>query len=313
MACTSPITVWRSRRKNKNGNYGIAFDDYFGEPGTQFQIECGKCTGCRDKHAASWTHRLIQESKFHLKMCFITLTYAPAYLPEHNTLVKRDLQLFFKAVRNHYRDDLDEDGNPIRFRYFAVGEYGEKGNRAHYHIIMFGLDFVDDRRPAGIGAAGDKMYRSATLDVLWGKGMVRVGSVTPNSCGYVAQYAFKKVKGNEAGDFYRWVDEFTGETGEREREFALMSTHPGIGRLHYDRYGDQMYQRGSIIIAGKEKPISRYFDRCLMRDDPLRMESIKTGRFEDAQLRKAENTPERLAVKEVIYKARHAERERKNL
>lgn len=313
MACTNPITVWWARRKNKNGNRTIAFDDYYGEPGTQFQIPCGKCTGCRDAHASSWTNRLIQESKFHRCASFITLTYAPAYLPEHNTLVKPDVQKFIKDVRNEYRDVKNPDGTPLRIRYFAVGEYGDKGNRAHYHIIIFGLDFVDDRRPAGIGAAGDKMYRSETLDRIWGKGMVRVGSVTPKSCGYVAQYAFKKVKGDEASEFYRWVDQFTGETGERQREFALMSTHPGIGRLHYDRYGEQMYLRGSIIVAGKEKPISRYFDRCKMRDDPLGMESIKTGRFEDAIKRKADNTPERLAVKEEIYKARHAERERKNL
>lgn len=305
MSCTSPRTVWWSKKLNDNGNKTIVFNDAFSDGEPPFKIPCGQCTDCRIRKGSDWTSRLVHESKFHLVSSFLTMTYDDAHLPEHETLVPRDMQLFVKRVRKHYPG--------VKLRYFGVGEYGEKTHRPHYHMILFGAAFLEDRRPHSKNSAGDQLYTSATLEKLWGKGHCLIGNVSPQSCGYVAQYAFKKINGKLGEEHYRRVDPRTGETWVLQKEFANMSTHPGIGYEHYARYANQMFQRGSIIENGKEKAIPKYYDRKLMQDDPLRMESIKTGRFEDAQLRKSEQTPERLAVREEILKARRKEHRKDTL
>lgn len=297
MSCTSPITVWYGRELSSQGNRRVVFEAGLAEDGAvPFKIPCHQCMGCRIDRNSDWSLRLMQENKFHACSCFLTITYAPEFLPEHGTLVKRDVQLFMKRLRKHYPN--------AQIRYYLCGEYGDKNGRPHYHAIVFGVDFSEDRRPHSKNAWGDQLYSSATLDKLWGKGNCQIGKVEPSSCRYVAGYIFKKVNGKRAEEHYRRVDPVTGETWTLLPEFSLMSSRPGLGYRHYAAYGNQMYLRGSCIVNGVQVPIPKYYDRKLGQDDPLRLESIKTGRFEDAQKRKAENTPERLAVKAEIMQAK---------
>lgn len=293
------MTVWWSKKLNDNGNQTIVFNAALSDDQPPFKIPCGQCTGCRIAKGSDWTTRLVHESKFYIESCFPTLTYNNECLPENGTLVKRDIQLFMKRLRREFPG--------VRIRYFAAGEYGDKTFRPHYHIILFGVAFLGDRRPHSKNEHGDQVYTSATLDRLWGKGQCLIGSVSPRSCGYVAQYAFKKVNGKKSDEHYRRINPETGETWVLQKEFALMSTHPGIGFEHYKIYGKQMYLRGSVIDRGRELPIPKYYDRRLKKDDVLRFESIKTGRFEDALKRADEQTPERLAVKEELLLAKRRE------
>ena len=288
MACTRPVTAWRSKELNANGNRPLVFAEHKGLEGSQLKIPCHQCTGCRIEHGSGWSVRLMHESKFHMCSCFLTLTYDDEHLPEHRSLVKRDVQLFYKRVRKAFPD--------LPIRHFTVGEYGEKTQRPHSK-----------------NKAGDQLYTSADLDRLWGKGQCLIGSVSPQSCGYVAGYAFKKINGKRADEHYRRVDPRTGETWMLQKEFSLMSTHPGIGYQHYANYCDSMYVRGSVIVKGRQLPIPKYYDRLLKRDDPLRLDSIKTGRFEDALAHAADQTPERLAVKEEILLAKRREHVHKHL
>ena len=290
------MTVWHSKLLNANGKREVVFTEDKSDGQPSFKIPCGQCTGCRIARSSDWTTRLVQESKFFLESCFITLTYNDEHLPEHGTLVKRDVQLFYKRLRFEFE--------PRRLRHFTAGEYGEQTARPHYHALLFGLAFLEDRRPHSKNKQGDQLYTSETLDRLWGKGHCLIGNITVRSCSYVAQYAFKKINGKRSDEHYRRVDPVTGETWLLQKEFALMSTHPGIGYEHYNRYADNMFARGSVIDRGRELPIPKYYDRLLKRDDPLRLESIKTGRFEDAQQRLDDQTPERLAVKEQIMLAK---------
>jgi hypothetical protein len=305
MPCTHPVTAWRSKEVNANGNRPLVFAEHKGVEGSQLKIPCHQCTGCRIDHGSGWAIRLMHESRFHVYCSFLTMTYRPECLPEHQTLVKRDVQLFYKRLRKEYPN--------IRIRHFTVGEYGDKNGRPHYHAIVFGVAFLEDRRPHSKNALGDQLYTSKTLDRIWGKGDCQIGTVSPQSCGYVAGYAFKKINGKRADEHYRRVDPATGETWMLQKEFSLMSTHPGIGHTHYELYRDQMYRRGSVISKGRELPIPKYYDRLLKRDDPLRLESIKTGRFEDAMKHAEDQTPERLAVKEEILLAKRREYVHKDL
>lgn len=110
--------------------------------GKQVLIPCGKCPKCRARKVSAWSFRLLQEDKVSKSAYFITLTYNDENLPitrnGYPTLRKRDLQLFFKRLRKGSAKKSRVYKRPIK--YYAVGEYGGKIGRPHYHIILFNAD-----------------------------------------------------------------------------------------------------------------------------------------------------------------------------
>lgn len=99
-------------------------------------VPCQKCILCRDKKAVDWATRITCEGNYHINCpWWITLTYNHLALPGDG-LVKRDLQNFFKRLRERVSRVVSED---LRLRFVAVGEYGSDYHRAHYHAIIYGL------------------------------------------------------------------------------------------------------------------------------------------------------------------------------
>lgn len=103
------------------------------------ELPCGKCANCRARRVSGWSWRLSQHDRYQRMAYFVTLTYDPEFLPRSprnfRTLVKADLQKFFKRLRRyrkHYRQH--------KISYYACGEYGSEGSRPHYHIILFNAD-----------------------------------------------------------------------------------------------------------------------------------------------------------------------------
>lgn len=293
------MTAWRSRELNENGNRPLVFSKEKGVPDSQLKVPCHQCIGCRIDHGSGWSVRIMQESRFHEVNSFLTMTYDPEHCPKDGSIRKRDIQLFWKRVRKEFPD--------IYIRHYTVGEYGEKTGRPHYHAIAFGIGFLEDRKKHSKNDKGDVLYSSATLDRLWGKGACYIGTVTPQSAGYVAGYAFKKINGQRAEEHYRRVDPKTGETWLLQKEFALMSNRPGIGYQHYERYGNQMYLRGTCIMRGREVPIPKYYDRKLKEDDPQRLEAIKEDRKSEALKHIEDQTPSRLDVRRAVLEAKRKE------
>lgn len=185
------------------------------KPGTsQFEnskifVPCGRCFACQINKSRDWAVRIMQESSCHDDSVFVTLTYDEEHLPRvgafQGTLVKRDLQNFFKRLRKNTGKKL---------RYFSCGEYGENYARPHYHCIIFGLS------PLG---AQDVVRRS------WLLGWSHVGSVTFGSASYVARYTTKLLT-KDKEKFY--------SDNNLQKEFALMSRRPGIGVPFLEKYGD---------------------------------------------------------------------------
>jgi len=64
-----------------------------------FAVPCGKCLACSSNYRRDWVARMILESQAHSDAVFVTLTYSDDNLPDRGSLVKRDLQLFFKRLR----------------------------------------------------------------------------------------------------------------------------------------------------------------------------------------------------------------------
>lgn len=107
------------------------------------EVPCQKCLICRDRKAQQWATRVTCEGNYHVNCpWWITLTYNDVYCPPEG-LVKRDLQNFFKRLRERVSRVVGED---IRLRFVAIGEYGGNTARPHYHAVVFGLPNLDPRQ-----------------------------------------------------------------------------------------------------------------------------------------------------------------------
>lgn len=277
-------------------------------------IPCGKCIGCTVDRSKQWATRMMLELKYHDKACFITLTYNDENLPvseypdengelhESYTLVKKHFQDFMKRLRRHY--EYHSDG--LKIRFFACGEYGGKTRRPHYHAVLYGIDFSEDRFVHEKTKDGYVLYRSPTLEKLWPYGYSMIAEVNWNTCAYVSRYCTKKKYGKQ-NIYY--------QTFNILPEFNLMSRRPGIGAQYYQDYGEEVYINEEIFLSNnkgglKVKPPA-YFDRLYDIDHPGEMERIKENRklmAENANRLKLERTNlnlfELLEVEERVFKDR---------
>lgn len=115
------------------------------------------------------------------------LSYDDANLPSNGALVPSDLRDFLKR----YRARLD----PIRIRFFAVGEYGDTSWRPHYHLAVFGAEGCWRGRTRKDLHARDRGCCGPCdlVREVWGKGSVDLGSLTVESAQYLAGYTVKKL------------------------------------------------------------------------------------------------------------------------
>lgn len=240
--------------------------------------------------------RCVHESKCHDVNSFVTLTYDDDHL-ESPSLEYRDFQLFMKRLRK------SSEG---RLRFFACGEYGEENQRPHFHALLFGKTFGAREK------IGSNLYRSPELEKVWPHGMSSFGDVTFQSAAYVARYSIKKINGPLAADHYKRVHVSTGEIVSVSPEFGHMSLKPGIGRPWFDKYWKDVYKaRDCCIIDGKEYPAPRYYDQLLARLEPILNSDKEFDRYINSENFKDDCRPDRLAVREVVTKARiafHSER-----
>lgn len=195
-------------------------------------VPCGRCMSCRLNRTRMWALRIMHEAKKYENPCFITLTYNDENLPVNGTLVKRDLQDFFRRLR--------KEGYEIR--YFASGEYGDCGNRPHYHCVVFGMGGND--KPA--------------IEKCWPKGFVTVSHVTYKRAAYVASYTQKKLTGAYAEEYKR---------RKVIPEFALMSRRPGLGADYVEQYSDFIRRNKFCVVDGKRVAVPRFYKDRVFKDD----------------------------------------------
>lgn len=190
-------------------------------PNSQVHVACGQCMPCRITRRTEWLTKLELEYRYWKKGVFVTLTYAPEHLPESDVyeggnLQKEQLQNFVKLFRYYCSEEN------VKIRYFGVGEYGDKSNRAHYHLAIFNVDGIMAQR---------------LVKLAWTKGHVKVGTLNNNSMRYVLGYTIKKMTNEK--DF----------TDGRQPEFTLMSRKPGLGHFSIPHFADILKKRG-LVPAG---------------------------------------------------------------
>ena len=235
-------------------------------------IPCGKCYECLQSYSKEWSYRCYCESFYHDESCFITLTYKDSPV----TLVKKDYQLFLKRLRKKIY--------PKKIKYFACGEYGSKGKRPHYHLIIFGY------RPPDLefffNSGNDKIYKSKVLAELWSLGFVSVGDVSLNSAKYCAKY-LQKLSRAPAGCI---------------ESFTAMSK--GIGERYYLDNFEKLKETDKIYTSSGYIKLPRYFYKL---DNKYLLADSKSLENKDRRLNNAlrlQRDDKQLTLKRIIVAKR---------
>lgn len=266
---------------------------------------------------------------------YLTLTYNDENLPEHGHLRHRDFQLFMKKLRKHVVRNLPKSKTeptkgtpplswytterreinfpkyekrkatlPINYvSYYMAGEYGSRRKRPHYHAIIFGWE-PNDKTYEKKNKQGHKLFKSKTLEKIWGLGDVIIGEVTFESAAYVARYITTKVTGPKADRHYEAINEETGEITNRPPEYNKMSLRPAIGARWFKKFKTDIYPEGQVRVRSSLNRTPKYYDKLYKETDPDQHDQLKANRELEAEQKAADNTPERLADKEKVTLAR---------
>ena len=133
---------------------------------------------------------------------FVTLTHSEATIPrvlDHDACPQGTLRKrwFLRWLKDTQRRTCG------RFHYYAVGEYGERYGRPHYHLALF---------PEYFGQVRD--FQEA-----WQRGRTEATPLSHERARYLANYTAKKLTKDS--------DERLGP--DQEPEFRTSSRHPPLG------------------------------------------------------------------------------------
>jgi hypothetical protein len=216
---------------------------------------CGQCLHCRINRAERWTMRILLESKYHAKNCFVTLTYDDEFLPPLNSLCKSDYQKFIKRLRMCLaRGIKDEKGKKVKspeknFKYYLVGEYGTTGTRKinpHYHIAIFGL-----------GQEHEIFINEAWKFKEISMGRIHVGNINKDSARYISGYVVKGL--------YQDNDYFAERLGERIPEFSRMSREYPLGWKYLEKLARKEQAEGKKIDTVRINQLNYLLDKTLKK------------------------------------------------
>lgn len=220
-------------------------------------VSCKQCLPCRINKKREWTGKLLLEALYSPnRSSFVTLTYNDEHYPTDGSLRKEHVSSYINRLRT--KSHLGA------FRYFCVGEYGEKSGRAHYHLALFNVppDIYEEKIRNAWHTGGQDVSKRNEL------GFVHVGEITRASSSYIAGYTTKKL--TQAGH---------PKLDGRNPEFAIGSRRPPIGYAGMNHIYDLMHTRsGAAAIAqykdvpnaftldGKTYPFSRYWRNWLRHE-----------------------------------------------
>lgn len=230
---------------------------YIGSGGSAFG--CGQCMPCRVNRRRVWSHRIMLEAKLHPFSGFWTLTYSDDNLPLTEdglpTLDAKHLTDFMKRLRSDYQ--------PLKLRYFNVGEYGDRTERPHYHLALFNYPCCERGRTVHV-RRGNCCSVCERVERIWGFGKVDCGQLEDASAAYIAGYVTKKLTAK--GD---------PRLKGRKEEFARMSLKPGIGAGFISEVASVILSHNldstlidvpvSLSHGTSVKPLGRYLSRQLRK------------------------------------------------
>lgn len=235
------------------------------------EFGCAKCTPCKINRRRLWKGRILLESFQHDRNLFVTLTAAGRY----ESLSPVDLKLFIMRLRT---------GLGRKFRYFAVGEYGERSGRPHYHLALFGVG-MEDR---------------LEIESAWRYGFIHLGDLNEFTAEYICGYVVKKMTAKD--------DE---RLEGRYPEFARMSRGLGKGAVEglaaglLSSGGSKALVKAADVpstmkIQGREFPLGRYLRRKLRE---------AVGWSSDMPLEAKERLKAKIEAEDPVVREVHRERQ----
>ena len=270
MSCNAPHRVYKSKKLNANGIRPITFNVKNAlDPVDYLTVPCGNCAGCRKQRSIEWGIRCYHESKLHEQNSFVTLSYDRKHLPANYMLNHKHFQDFMKRLRKN---------TGLKIRYLMCGEYGEQKGRCHYHALLFGIDFPDMYFWKS-GKYGHHIYRSETLEKIWGKGECPIGEVTFASSQYVAKYINKP----------QFVMNALLKKEDFIQPYNQSSRRPGLGIGYLEKHFNEFYKIDAIVIDGNKYSIPRAYDKWMQNNCPWMLKEAKRKRAK-ASFKEDKNT-----------------------
>lgn len=184
-----------------------------------------------------------------------------------------------KSIRKWFERDYLHTG----CKFYAVGKYGERTERPHYHIILLNCPELELKT---IGEYNKRTihpyYTNERIEKIWGKGFIQIGSVTWESISYTAGYTMKKLFGEVKDEYY-------AKRGQLPI-YAQMSRNPGIAKDYWNAKGLDIYDIDEIINSkGQSMKPPRYFDKLLDKENHDYALAIKTIRAEKTKTKQQKN------------------------
>lgn len=220
--------------------------------GNPVQIRCGLCGNCKADSVSVWSDRV----KFEYNLsssAFVTLTYDD-YHSFYNrgfykkSLNKLDLHKFIDNLRHHVKNHpYYSTLNRKSFKWFACGEYGDKG-RPHFHILILGLT------PSTC---------ETLIPKIWRKGRIDVEPMFLSSIRYVMKYLQKQQ--SKDYNLKNYYDKGLNPP------FIAMST--GIGSDYYYAQAKNIAKYGALKFGEKYIPVSSYWKNKVFAYDSKTLNS----------------------------------------
>lgn len=243
--CLYPISAyrWTSRVNGLTGVQvypsGVVKREHWNCLIEPLDLPCGKCLECLSHYSIEWATRCVLEANMHSQNCMLTLTYSVSDGSVH----KRDVQLFIKRLRKA----ID-----CKISYFLSGEYGKKGGRPHYHVIVFGW------RPSDLEPFFQRddhiVYKSKFVERVW-FGKSKVWADLPRKPGFIS---VEDVNERSAKYCAKYLQKLNSVPSGATLPFSLVSTKPAIGLYAFEPV---MIDRDAVYIHGRSFGLPRYFRR----------------------------------------------------
>lgn len=207
-------------------------------PSRRVTVPCGRCVFCLLNRRLDWSFRIQQEMKCQEhRGWFLTLTYDDKHVPGRGVLSLRfrDVQRYLKRLRKR----------KLYCKYVAVGEYGGRTERPHYHMLL---------------------WTDAPVEVLskeWYHGHVHFGQLSVKSAMYTMAYVLGLGR-SYAG---------------REKPRAQFSKGMGLGFLSkamYDYLTEDFDEPKTMVkVDGVDRRIPRYYLAKIFLRHQMRVRGLK--------------------------------------
>lgn len=210
-------------------------------------VRCGQCLPCREQRQKEWSVRLGLELDQAFTAYFVTLTFNDEFYEKYPKLDTLQFQRFLKRLRQYDLRGIPDtyEGKKVfkiaskgqNFKYFAVGEYGSKNNRPHWHMLLFNFPYDHEMTEIIIQYAWMEEIENVRKPL----GFDYVGLLKSGSIEYVTDYLFK----NDAKDSVRLISK-------------------GIGKNYATDTMVNYHQRtvdGIISVGNIKKPMPRYIKK----------------------------------------------------